>query len=316
MRRSFFSGDTASDPSAPRPLGPSGPRPLGPSISSWHCACLIHARMPPSIPSRLLSSSKGRGSLRIWAPSHPGRASPTSRQLWLAVAVGSVALLLLAARHRRRSGAAGPRPTRVPMPRGPDGPGAKPLPAHAPDDEARPASVEPHRSSLANAAGDATREAPAAPADRFVCRIAPYSIELPLPAVHRAALAISLGKPAALRRLARDLQRIGQDIEAGLLENYAVLLERSNPDRNRLLAEVTRMLRAAAAERRSARRTSPAIPWPPTGRPALDSTAPGPALSTPTTAPRSEADTEGAHESRAVVPLPLVTVDARRRASR
>jgi hypothetical protein len=272
--------------------------------------------MHPSIPSRLLSSSKGWGSPRVWAPSQPRRASRTSRQLWLAVAVGSVALLLLAARHRRRAGAAGPRPTRVPTPRGPDAPGPKPLPAHARDDEARPANVEPHGASLANAAGDAKREAPAAPADRFVCRIAPYSIELPLPAVHRAALAISLGKPAALRRLARDLQRIGQDIEAGLLQNYALLLERSNPDRNRLLAEVTRMLRAAAAERRNARRTTPAIPWPPSGLPTPDGTAPGPAPARRTTAPQSAADTESTHESTAVVPLPLVTVDARRRASR
>jgi hypothetical protein len=190
------------------------------------------------------------------------------------------------------------------------------LPAHTPGDEARPASVEPHRVSLANAGGASKRDAPAAPADRFVCRIAPYSVELPLPAVHRAALAIRLGKPAALRRLARDLQRIGQDIEAGLLENYALLLERSNPDRDRLLAEVTRMLRAAAAERRSARRTAPAIPWPPSGLPTPDDTAPGPAPATRTTALQSAADTERTHESRAVVPLPPVTVDARRRASR
>lgn len=268
------------------------------------------------MPSRLRSSSKGWGSLRVWASSHPGRDSGSSRQLWLAVAVGSVALLLIAAHRSRRASAAGPRPTRVPMPRGPDRPSAKPSPPRAPDAEAPSANVEPHRASLANAAGDAKRDAPRAPADHFVCRIEPYSIELPLPAVHRAALAIRLGKPAALRRLARDLQRIGQDIEAGLLENYALLLERSNPDRDRLLAEVTRMLRAAAAERRSVRRTSPAIPWPPTGQPALDGTAPGPDPSTPTTAPPSAADAERTHESRAVVSLPLVTVGARRRASR
>jgi hypothetical protein len=271
--------------------------------------------MPPSIPSRLLSSSKGWGSPRVWGLARPGRPSRSSRRLWLAVAVGSVALLLRAAR-RRRARASEPRPTPVPAPRGPDRPTAKSLPPHVPADEARAASVEPHRSSLANAAGDSKRNAPAARADHFVCRIAPYSIELPLPAVHRAALAINLGKPAALRGLARDLQRIGQDIEAGLLENYAVLLERCNPDRNRLLAEVTRMLRAAAAERTRARRTSPAIPWPPTGLPALGGTAPGPALSTLTTAPRSAADTERTHESRAIVPLPLVTGGARRRASR
>jgi hypothetical protein len=223
-----------------------------------------------------------------------------------------VALLLLAARRRRRADASEPRATPARVPREPDRPAAKPLPARVLDDEARAAGVEPRRASLANAAGASKRDAPAARGDRFVCRIAPYSVELPLPAVHRAALAINLGKPAALRRLARDLQRIGQDIEAGLLENYAVLLERSNPDRRRLLAEVTRMLRAAAAERRSARRTSPAIPWPPT----LGSTAPEPAPLTRTTAPPSAADTERTQESKAIVPLPLVTVDARRRAAR
>jgi hypothetical protein len=205
---------------------------------------------------------------------------------------------------------------------------------------AAPAGAGPFRATApeprANASLDSKRNTPAEPAERFVCKVAPYSIELPLPAVHRAALAITLGKPAALRRLARDLERIGQDVEAGLLDNYAVLLERSNPDRNRLLAEVTRMLRAAAAERRSARRSTPAIQWPPTGlphgghvsgeeavsreeeqqrMPGGTAREPGPATQTPDAAP-SASDTPMADESNAVALLPLVTIDARRRASR
>jgi hypothetical protein len=200
---------------------------------------------------------------------------------------------------------------------------------------AHPASVAPAREPRADASLDSKRTTSALPAERFVCKVAPYSIELPLPAVHRAALAITLGKPAALRRLARDLERIGQDVEAGLLDNYAVLLERSNPDRNRLLAEVTRMLRAAAAGRRSARRASPAIPWPPRGMPhgraaeeeesgeeedepglrGGSARASGPATPAPD-APPSASDTPIARESNAVALLPLVTVDARRRAGR
>jgi hypothetical protein len=165
--------------------------------------------------------------------------------------------------------------------------------------------------------------APPAPRARHVSRATPPgSFELPLPAVHRAALAITLGKPNDLRRLARDLQRAGQDIEAGLLDNYALLLERSeNPNRDRLLAEVTRMLRAAAAERRSARRTTPAIAWPPTAplgaaeEAARAGEAP-PRAAVVAPSPPAPADALRSHESNAVVMLPQVTLGARRRASR
>jgi len=147
-----------------------------------------------------------------------------------------------------------------------------------------------------------------------VCNVAPYSVELPLPDMHRAALAITLGKPADLRGLAHDLQRAGQDAEAGLLENYALLLERSSVSRERVLAEVTRMLRAAAAERRSARRDSPAIGWPPTApwRDSVSAAREGAQEEDAAPAPR---DVTGAQAS-SVVPLPMLALGAGRRAAR
>lgn len=219
-------------------------------------------------------------------------------------------------------------------PETPDAAPVDPIAPIAEVDEGWPASAEPARKWVANAAAASARSDSVASADCFVCKVAPYSVELPLPAVHRATLAITLGKPAALRQLARDLQRIGQDVEAGLLENYALLLERTNPDRNRVLAEVTRMLRAAVAERRSARRATPAIPWPPTGLPHAGGLAPqdvasseeevaGELAARPSSptgqssdASRSEAETSRSPASDGVVVLPVVTVAPRRRASR
>jgi hypothetical protein len=69
------------------------------------------------------------------------------------------------------------------------------------------------------------------------------------PWVNQAALAIHLGRPGELRRLAGEMERVGQDVEAGLLCNYALLLERSQVSRKLILAEVTRMLEAAALAR-------------------------------------------------------------------
>jgi hypothetical protein len=90
------------------------------------------------------------------------------------------------------------------------------------------------------------------------------------PWVNQAALAIHLGRPGELRRLAGEMERAGQDVEAGLLRNYAVLLERSTMSRKLVLAEVTRMLEAAAAARKldagessSLSRTPPADVDPP-----------------------------------------------------
>ncbi len=71
--------------------------------------------------------------------------------------------------------------------------------------------------------------------------------------VNQAALAVHLGMPAELRRIASEMQRAGRDSEAGLLCNYAVLLERSKLSNNRIMAEVTRMLQAGAVACRGSR---------------------------------------------------------------
>jgi hypothetical protein len=242
-----------------------------------------------------------------------------------------VAVLLVAARRRRRDNASEVQ-ARAPA-AGPQGSTEKPstadpcVGAHAPQpkpvdaeraervapSEPRPTSAVPNAVARASESGS-KRSHPALAASRFVCKVAPYSVELPLPGMHRAALAITLGKPAELRRLAHDLQRAGQDTEAGLLGNYALLLERSSVSRERILAEVTRMLRAAAAERRSARRDSPAIPWPPTApwHDSVSAAREGPAVDDAAPAPRHVA---GAQAS-SVVPLPMLALGAGRRAAR
>jgi hypothetical protein len=73
--------------------------------------------------------------------------------------------------------------------------------------------------------------------------------------------------PAELRRIASEMQRAGRDSEAGLLCNYAVLLERSKLSNNRIMAEVTRMLQAGAVACRGSRPApaplgSPSAPHP------------------------------------------------------
>jgi hypothetical protein len=91
------------------------------------------------------------------------------------------------------------------------------------------------------------------------------------PWAQRATLAIRLGRPAELRRIAEDMDRAGLDIEAGLLTNYALLLETSRASRPRVLAEVTRLLQAAAGHRRNAvsPRTSAAGARPESRRPRI-----------------------------------------------
>jgi hypothetical protein len=302
--------------------------------------------MPSSIVSRLRPARPRLPVLRVWPREPARRATLSSRHLWLAVAAGSVALLLIAARRRRRTERVEAMPSRAAPTRVPDDAEASQAAGTATrrdalsGEELALARSKPARLRLPDAASPSRRRAPAAdseapalrsPAVRFVSRASPCSIELPLPAVQRAALAITLGKPNDLRRLARDLQRAGQDIEAGLLENYALLLERTHADRERLLAEVTRMLRAAAAERRSARRATPAIAWPPTAsgggkvpgqepsaamtEGARASGAPDPAAA-PAAAPTAAADAARARSPDAAVLRPLLEVGARRRASR
>jgi hypothetical protein len=61
----------------------------------------------------------------------------------------------------------------------------------------------------------------------------------------QAARAITWGRTSELRQIADEMARDGWDSEAGLLRNYALLLERSTASRERVLAEVSRMLEAA-----------------------------------------------------------------------
>lgn len=84
------------------------------------------------------------------------------------------------------------------------------------------------------------------------------------PWVYRARQALRLGGPAELRRLAREMARAGWEAEAGLLDNYSLLLERSNTSRRRVLAEVARMLEAASVEREAAPGAArrPLVPMP------------------------------------------------------
>jgi hypothetical protein len=185
-------------------------------------------------------------------------------------------------------------------------------------------------SSVARPGGSQHGEAPTA--SPSVWNVPEYSAELPLPGMHRAALAITLGQPAALRRLALDLEQAGQEAEAGLLGNYALLLERSNASRERVMTEVARMLRAAVADRRSTHRprrsASPALPTVP-AQTVAPSTASTSTASTPTAAGPIAAspaipcvaitaarDAAPAQRPRAVIPLPVFAVGARRRAAR
>jgi hypothetical protein len=88
--------------------------------------------------------------------------------------------------------------------------------------------------------------------------------ERSMPWVYRARLALRLGGPVELRRLAVEMAHAGLEAEAGLLENYALLLERSNTSRPRVLAEVARMLEAASVHRQATpgTRRRPLVPMP------------------------------------------------------
>jgi hypothetical protein len=60
----------------------------------------------------------------------------------------------------------------------------------------------------------------------------------------RAAWAVTLGNTGELRCIASEMAGDGWDSEAGLLCNYALLLERTTASREQVLAEVSRMLEA------------------------------------------------------------------------
>lgn len=67
------------------------------------------------------------------------------------------------------------------------------------------------------------------------------------PWLRRASVAIHLGQASELARIARELDAAGYPAAAGVLDNYALLLERSTA-KSRILVEVTRLLSIALAE--------------------------------------------------------------------
>jgi hypothetical protein len=99
----------------------------------------------------------------------------------------------------------------------------------------------------------------------------PASPALGLPWVERASVAIHLRQSGELRRIARELDALDYPAAGALLDNYALLLERSHVSRNRVLAEVTRVLatgltaRTPGVFRRTASAGTPSPPpvaWP------------------------------------------------------
>jgi hypothetical protein len=95
-------------------------------------------------------------------------------------------------------------------------------------------------------------------------RLPAYLPDPARPWVYRAQQALHLGGPAELRRLAAEMRRAELDSESGLLDNYALLLERSSASRARVVAEVVRMLEAAADHRDAGPHTPqrPHVPMP------------------------------------------------------
>jgi hypothetical protein len=220
----------------------------------------------------------------------------------LVIAAGSVALWLLRSRQRRAASSALPPPGTVFRPV---------IQADADDEDSifRAARRAPER-----------REAPAEPiVATTVWAIPAYSTALPLPWIHRAEIAVRLGRADELRGIALEMQRAGQDIEAGLLENYALLLERSRSSRERILAEVTRMLRAATTHRQSAAPERAAVSH---SAPIDVTSAPQARASfiPPPPVPRAEAPVEArdvpTERARPVIPMPVLAIGEKRRASR
>ncbi|HWO12459.1 MAG TPA: hypothetical protein VNN80_23340 [Polyangiaceae bacterium] len=132
-----------------------------------------------------------------------------------------------------------------------------------------------------------------------------------LPWVERASVAIHLRQPGELRRIARELEAADYPVAAGLIDNYALLLERSRASLSRVLAEVRRLLVAALMAPRATRTLH--------GRVELErdqARTPGftpRAGSAGTPAPRPAA---GPSRAPPLVPMPLPELGDRRRASR
>lgn len=127
----------------------------------------------------------------------------------------------------------------------------------APDDDAPdPLDAEDGRTPTVTAILPRAREGSTAAERRPGKRarrdiVAAYAAVVPgVPWVNQVALAVHLDRPGELRRIAAEMRHAGDDIEAGLLDNYTLLLERAT-DRSRVSGELLRMLRAAAARRSS-----------------------------------------------------------------
>lgn len=166
-------------------------------------------------------------------------AAGPQQLLWLAAA-GSVAFLLW--QIQRRTGPAS---------------GAAPAPA------AERSAPEQQRDAALPVRTGATREARRAPSGGGLAA-ASERPELAASWVHRARLALRRGGADGLRRLGADMAHAGLEVEAGLLGNYALLLERSSSSRPRVLAEVARMLEAASVHRGAAPAAArkPLVPMP------------------------------------------------------
>jgi hypothetical protein len=248
---------------------------------------------------RLLASPRRRGfQLR---PGH----------VVLAIAAGCLALAWARARRQRPGASPKPEPTS-------SGPQRRVV-----------AALPPGRALASSDASAAVKPA--------IARVAP-TITMPTWAdlsgspdvasrwMERADQAIALGRPWALRHIAGEMERAGREAEAGLLNNYALLLERSRGSRARVRAEVSRMLQAALGRRRSfpmpQRRRSLAGGGGPAHRmtsteghpyrPALPEVEPLRAI-----IERARAVTEPAQPAESALPSePALPVERRRRAAR
>jgi hypothetical protein len=241
----------------------------------------------PFRPASWSASARGHRTLG-WGRRRPFRLD--ARHLLLAIAVGSVAVLW--SRARRRRGAA---------------PRQSPPPERRSTLRPPPQPVDTFRwQPVAGVIPDAALGVRPPGAEMLpVWTVPEYAANVGLPWVQQAALAVHRGRADELRRIAVEMDRAGLDAEAGLLNNYALLLERSRASRPRVLTEVTRMLQAATAHRR----TIPAAALDePIGAPTMAATPAPP----PATINRASQDAS----TRPLIPMPTLPIEARRRAAR
>lgn len=142
-------------------------------------------------------------------------------------------------------------------PGAPDLEGADARQAAPNDDVSEPLDADDGRTPTVTAILPRAREGGSTAAERRPRKrarrdiVAAYAAVVPgVPWVNQVALAVHLDRPGELRRIAAEMRHAGDDIEAGLLANYTLLLERAT-DRSRVSGELLRMLRAAAARRSS-----------------------------------------------------------------